>query len=42
MFADESKLYRIMEILRDVEILPEDLNFVSNWSKNFVYLSSTL
>jgi len=41
-FADESKLYSIMETRRDIEILPEDFNFISNWSKNFGYLSSTL
>ena len=33
MFADDSKLYRIIETPRDVEILQEDLSFISNWSK---------
>jgi len=30
MFADDSKFYRIIEILKDVEILLEDLGFISN------------
>ena len=32
MFANDSKLYRIIETTKDVEILQEHLNFKSNWS----------
>ena len=42
MFADDSKLYRIIETPRDVEILQEDLNFISNWSKLWLLEFNTL
>jgi len=42
MFADDSKLYRIIKTLRDVEILQEDLNFISNWSKLWLLKFNTL
>jgi len=33
MFADDSKLYRIIKTPHDVDILQEDLNFASSWSR---------
>ena len=42
MFADGSKLYRIIETPSDVEILQEDLNFISNWSKLWLLKFNTL
>jgi len=33
MLADDSKLYRIIKTPRDIEILQDDLNYISNWSK---------
>ena len=39
MFTDDSKLCRIIETPRDVEILQEYLNFISNWSLRFNSLS---
>jgi len=33
MFADDSKPYRIIKTPHDVDILQEDLNFVSSWSR---------
>jgi len=32
MFADDSKLYRIIKTPQDIEILQDDLNYISNWS----------
>jgi len=32
MFADDSKFYRIIKTPKDVEILQEDLHFISKWS----------
>ena len=33
MFADDSKLYRVIQNQHDTEILQRDLDFISNWSK---------
>ena len=33
MFADDSKLYRIIQNLCDTDTLQQDLNYISNWSK---------
>ena len=33
MFADDSKLYRIIKYSQDVDTLQQDLNYISNWSK---------
>ena len=42
MFADDSKLYRIIKTPRDVEILQDDLNYISNWSKLWLLKFNTL
>ena len=38
MFADDSKLYRIISIWNpcDTETLQQDLNYISNWSKLYL------
>ena len=33
MFADDSKLYRIIKYSHDVDTLQQDLNYISSWSK---------
>ena len=33
MFADDSKLYRIIQNPCDTDTLQHDLNYISNWSK---------
>ena len=33
IFANDSKLYRIIQKPRDTDILQQDLNYVSDWSK---------
>ena len=33
MFADDSKLYRIIQNPCDTDILQQDINYVSDWSK---------
>jgi len=38
MFADDSKLYRIIKTPQDIEILQDDLNYISNWSKLWLCL----
>ena len=42
MFADDSKLYRIIQTPEDVNILQEDLNFISNWSRLWLLKFNTL
>ena len=42
MFADDSKLYRIIQTPQDVNILQEDLNFISNWSRLWLLKFNTL
>ena len=42
MFADDSKLHRIVQTPQDVEILQEDLNFISNWSRFWLLKFNTL
>ena len=42
LYANDSKLYRVFETPRDVEILQEDLNFISNWSKLWLPKFNTL
>ena len=33
IFADDSKLYRIIKYSHDVDTLQQDLNYISSWSK---------
>ena len=42
IFADDSKLYRIIQTPQDVKILQEDLNFISNWSRLWLLKFNTL
>ena len=42
IFADDSKLHRIIRTLEDVKTLQEDSNFISNWSRLWLLKFNTL